>query len=115
MRADPRQAEWQDVVLDRRGEGLETLRYQGGGEQQAAAIGQDAASFRAGGYDAKEGKAQQGGDDELNRGHLSRTPLPPVRLAALSPISSMPAAVRAAVSFINESTLPRIRPSLASI
>ena len=40
---------------------------------------------------------------------------PPVVLVALSEINSMPAASSAATSFISETTLPRITPSLASI
>src|SRR5579864_2262617 len=46
---------------------------------------------------------------------FSRTPRPPLWLAALSVISSIPSASSADTSFIKESTLPRITPSLASM
>jgi hypothetical protein len=42
-------------------------------------------------------------------------PRPPLELVALSEISSIPQASSAATSFMSESTLPRITPSLASI
>src|SRR6516225_661907 len=48
-------------------------------------------------------------------GLLSRTPRPALELVALSEMSSMPLASSAATSFINESTLPRITPLLASM
>ena len=46
---------------------------------------------------------------------VSLTPRPPPSLMAPSPSSSIPAASRADISFISESTLPRITPSLASM
>src|SRR3954470_18697764 len=45
----------------------------------------------------------------------SRTPRPPAGLGAPSLINSMPASCRAPTSFINEATVPRMTPSLASI
>jgi hypothetical protein len=42
-------------------------------------------------------------------------PRPPLELVALSEISSIPQASSAATSFMSESTLPRMTPSLASI
>src|SRR5205814_14762 len=48
-------------------------------------------------------------------GARRRSPLPPPRLTAPSSIRSMPATFSAPTSFISESTLPRISPSLASI
>src|SRR5579862_3647248 len=63
---------------------------------------------------------QYGGAEENDRqrhvaGLFSRTPRPPPWLIALSVMSSMPSASRAATSFISESTLPRMTPSLASM
>src|SRR5215475_3195091 len=46
---------------------------------------------------------------------FNRTPRPPPWLTAPSPISSIPAAASASTSFIRESTLPRITPSLDSM
>ena len=42
-------------------------------------------------------------------------PRPPLELVVLSEISSIPQASSAATSFMSESTLPRMTPSLASI
>src|SRR5689334_24804929 len=53
--------------------------------------------------------------DRYAGGLLNRTPRPPLELVALSEMSSIPLASSAATSFINESTLPRMTPSLASI
>jgi hypothetical protein len=55
------------------------------------------------------------GADRYAGGLLSRMPRPPVELVALSEISSIPLASSAATSFMSESTLPRMTPSLASI
>jgi hypothetical protein len=46
---------------------------------------------------------------------LSRTPRPPAALGTPGLISSIPAFSRAETSFIKESTLPRMTPSLASM
>src|SRR5262249_27300816 len=62
------------------------------------------------GADAKEWQYQR-----HSTGLFSRTPRPPLMLVALSEISSIPAASSAPTSFIKESTLPRITPSLASM
>jgi hypothetical protein len=53
--------------------------------------------------------------DRYAGGLLNRTPRPPLELVALSEMSSIPLASSAATSFISESTLPRMTPSLASI
>src|SRR3546814_2210694 len=62
----------------------------------------------------------QAGASGLERGDhdapsFNRTPRPPPVLAALSPISSTPAASNAATTLVNESTIPRTWPLLASI
>ena len=49
------------------------------------------------------------------RGALNRTPRPPLWLTPPSLMSSTPLFSSAAMSFINESTLPRMTPSLASM
>jgi hypothetical protein len=46
---------------------------------------------------------------------LSRTPRPPAKLGTPGLINSIPAFSRAETSFIKESTLPRMTPSLASM
>ena len=48
-------------------------------------------------------------------GSFNRTPRPPSRLVAPSAMSSIPAASRAAISFMRESTLPRTMSLLASM
>src|SRR6202035_3112729 len=63
----------------------------------------------------KRGGTRQCEEERHGGGLLSRTPRPPLALVALSEMSSMPPISSAATSFIKESTLPRITPSLASM
>src|SRR5579863_2806969 len=51
----------------------------------------------------------------LTADSLRRTPRPPRSLSASSAMRTTPAASSAAISFMSESTVPRMTPSLASI
>src|SRR5579875_2738209 len=111
---------------------------------QGRAVDDAGAGPRSGGCDTENGGGKKGGyaPKQNNDGHrpylrrlvadrpvaesdgfispvaafaLSRTPRPPPWLEAPSPMSSMPAPSRAPTSFISESTLPRMTPSLASM
>jgi hypothetical protein len=54
----------------------------------------------------QHGGADKGDAQHHEAGAFSRTPRPPLWLAVLSAISSIPKAFSAATSFISESTLP---------
>src|SRR5260370_11122291 len=98
----------------------------GGGErnrrdQEARTVNKARRRFGASDNDGDHAQCEQsGGAGQRDRqchdaSPFSRTPRPPALLAALSAMSSMPSESRAATSFISESTLPRITPSLASM
>src|SRR6266550_1655124 len=90
------------------------------GHEQARPVDNRARGAPPACRDRKAGDTQQGRhaakrDDKYHDFPFSRTPRPPRALVLPSPISTMPAALSAPTSFINESTLPRTTSSLASM
>ena len=97
----------------------QSQQEQGGGK--ACAIDDPHRHRRSAGNQREHRGRELGGDARQREGQrhgggpLRRTPRPLPVLVAFSEISSMPAASSAATSFISESTLPRMTPSLASM
>ena len=123
MRTEPWHAERQrGVKRRRRGEQVRkrgserNRRY-----QEAPAVDDARRHFGASDDDGEYAESEQGGDagkrdrQRHGAGRLSRTPRPPLWLAVLSAMSSMPSVSNALINFISELTLPRTTPSLASI
>ena len=123
MRAEPRQPERQCHADGRRSaeQVSDAGEQRGQCDHEAYAIddrggGRRPAERHRDGCKGKPcGNARQGEHHRHDAVPLSRTPRPPPELTAFSVISSMPAISSAETSFINESTLPRMTPSLASM
>src|SRR5688500_5089220 len=122
MRAQPRQTQRQDNRrrFHRSRRDLTDGQHESRGTGHARrAIDDGRREGRARKNDRRDAGHQQRGNAEQDEDHhgrsLNRTPRPPPGLAAPGPISSRPAALSAAISFIRESTLPRTTSSLASM
>src|SRR5581483_9797061 len=87
---------------------------------ETATIDKKPPHLRAREPDSENTEAKQQGragkkENDDHQGGLSLTPRPPPALVPPSGMSSIPAAFSASTSFIKESTLPRLVPSLASM
>ena len=123
MRAEPGQAERQRHAdrRDRAEQVADAGEQRDQRDDEARAVDDRGGGRRAADAPPRRVRGRASGDADRasvtrhGAGPLSRHPRPPPELAAFSAISSMPAASSAATSFISESTLPRMTPSLASM
>jgi len=123
MRAEPRQPDRKRELFrrPRREEVTQGRSQRSRCYDHAGGVNQPARQRRAHHEQREHGKRQQRGHAEKGHaqdhdaGAFSRTPRPPPWLVALSAISSMPMPFSAATSFISESTLPLMTPSLVSM